>query len=215
MMALFAELRKKKGLMWGIVAAVILIAAGLTLWLVLGQGTGKTPQGGTRSALNRPKAEEYMAENGEIVGTVPAKSAGTALTEAEALRAFTERGFTQYPLTYVYDMDGKYTGEQEARANGSARHPYYSCYYMTEDGVGWRISAAGSAFFAEPLSYLDQAGWEVRHLVAERATILDYDSASNAYYEIRPDPAALVLKQVRRIDAATLAGLTLREVDAP
>ena len=50
-------------------------------------------------------------------------------------------------------------------------------------------------------------------MVSESARYLTYDGKANAFFTVEPDPDALFVKQVARIDAETLDNLSLWEVD--
>ena len=185
-------------------------------------GIGLTKDSGKRASgprivpeetLERPDPESYMTEHGSVLNRADAKSSAAAMTEADACRAFAERGFSEYPVVAFYDMNGRYIGEREASISGTDRHPYYQTYFASDDGILWSVMVVNGVFMAEPFSYNAQGYWRTPHMLSERATIQNYDGSSNTYYEISPDSNELFLKTVTRIDAKTLSALDYWEVD--
>ena len=199
---------RKKRTLWLVIAGVVLLLTVLfLLWFFVWRPKELNPEmsytGETRTTdTGRPAAEEYMSGLGTVTGSIPAPSAGIALTEAVAIRAFAARGFTQAPVAFYYGMDGQYLTEREAQETSSERHPYYQSIYVTESGAAWLIYTDGDAFLASSLSERTQ------QLVSERDTVRYYDGAANAYYEITPGTGAVEFRQVERIDAQALAALS-------
>ena len=60
-------------------------------------------------------------------------------TEKESIGLFTDRGFTEYPITTNYSMDGKYSDEKEIEESSSEKHPMFTTYYVCESGDLWTI----------------------------------------------------------------------------
>ncbi len=167
----------------------------------------------TDDVLEPPDIETKLNKLGTIQNAASAENAAACRSEAETVEAFTERGFTQFPITTEYLMDGSSEGETEAAADSSERHPYYETYYCTPDNVLWIITEINGRIFANPATYNQETGWSVPHIVSESKTYLYYDSMENTFYEILPDAEKLVVKTVTRIDAETLNALTAEEVD--
>lgn len=179
-------------------------------------GLSKTGASGVSgpSDYNRPSAEEYLSDLGTVGDS---RGAGKAklLTEAEACREYAARGFENVTVTACYDKDGNYLGDMEISDSGTEKHPYYEAGYLTPDGAIWIVTLMEDSFFASPFSFNAAGVWNVSHTVCENGSFFTYDGAANAYYQVTPDPNALVLKRVDRIDAETLDQLTPEEVAEP
>ena len=133
-------------------------------------------------------------------------------TEREALRLMEERGFTEYPLTYDYDMDGTYTDETEASPDSDAKHPMYQTYYVGEDNSVWTIMIVGKMIAANPVSYNLESDLDVQILVSETETLTSYTEMGNKFYTTIPKESAVLLKVVDQITSQSLNTLTFEEV---
>ncbi len=167
----------------------------------------------SNTELARPDTRTMLEEAGTIVSETRLSASQTAQTEAEAYRDLADRGFTQAPITTSYAADGSYTEEKEISAQSGERHPTYQTLYMTGDGVIWSILSINGSVTANPLSFNDGEHWDVMHLLSETGLCVQYDSAATTFFEILPDPSALRVKPVSRIDAALLESMTAEEVD--
>ena len=165
-----------------------------------------------KETLEIPDINSYLSEYGRIVGVTPTESSAACESEAQAISTLRERGFTEYPITTRYAMDGTNEDYHEVSENSTARHPIYETYFISEDGAVWTISEINGRVIAFPATYNEEGLWSVRHIVAESDTYLYYDSIDNKFYEIAPDPSKTVIIRVDRIDADTLARLTEEEV---
>lgn len=201
-------------------AVLVVVFAALLLLGVVRFGDGMLREGSTKGPseippdkLERPSAEEHMAELGTITDRIPAKSSGTLHSEAEAAKNFADRGFAQNPVTASNTIDGEYTGKKEISASSMAKHPYYETIYTTPDNAVWSITETNGQMTAFPLTYNASGRWSVRHIVAESETVYSYDSASNQFYMLAPDGSGMILRRIDRIDAQTLDALTESEVD--
>ena len=133
-------------------------------------------------------------------------------TESEALRLMEARGFTEYPLTYDYDMDGTYTDETEALPDSDAKHPMYQTYYVGEDNSVWTIMIVGKMIAANPVSYNLESDLDVQILVSETDTLTSYTEMGNQFYTTIPKESAVLLKVVDQITSQSLNTLTFEEV---
>ena len=133
-------------------------------------------------------------------------------TEREALRLLEARGFTEYPLTYDYDMDGTYTDEAEASPDSDAKHPMYQTYYVGEDNSVWTIMIVGKMIAANPVSYNLESDLDVQILVSETETLTSYTEMGNKFYTTIPKESAVLLKIVDQITSQSLNTLTFEEV---
>lgn len=183
---------------------------------VLG-AVGIYPVNGPRNVpeeeVERPAAESYLSEFGSVTGREIARTAALR-TEAEAFREYAARGFTDLTITASYDADGDYLGNVEISRDGTEKHPYYEARYLTPDNVLWTVTLTGDMFLAEPVSYNAWGNWEIPHVLSETEGFRTYDGQTNTFYTMTPDPAALVIKRVVRIDANTLNTISAWEVGA-
>lgn len=159
-------------------------------------------------------ADEYFQNNSTIVAAFDINDSSEVRTEAETYSNLTDRGFTEYPITTEYAMDGKYYQPAEISGASSSKHPGYETYYISASGDFWTIVEINGAVMANPLSYNDQSGLDVMVIISESATVTSYDSATNKFYETIPSESALIVKTVSRIDTETLDGLTIGGIDA-
>ena len=155
----------------------------------------------------------YYEDNSEqVISVEKADEKADVYTESEALRLMAERGFTDYPLTYDYDMDGTYTDEAEASPDSVAKHPMYQTYYVGEDNSVWTILIVGKMIAANPVSYNLESDLDVQILVSETETLTSYTEMGNQFYTTIPKESAVLLKVVDQITSKTLNTLTFEEV---
>lgn len=223
--------RRKVVIVLTVVIAVLLVV--LTLFLLMLFGVIKNPfrknagNGQTYAFEHKETPKEYISdtmperpdarETLESVGTVVSETSfaasRAAQTEAEAYRDLSGRGFTQASITTSYDANGVYTEEKEISRSSNERHPAYQTFYVTADGTIWSILSVNGAISANPVSYNAEGYWTVMHLLSETGSCVQYDSVSGAFFEVVPDPSAVRVKTVSRIDAALLESMTAEEVD--
>ena len=157
--------------------------------------------------------EEYYQENSEeIVAVEKAEETEKVFTEKEALALLTERGFTDYPLIYDYDMDGTYVDEMEASAVSDEKHPMYQTYYVAADGSIWTIHIVGRTIAANPASYNLESDLDAQVMISETETLTSYTEMGNKFYETVPKESAVILKIVDKITSQRLDELTYEEV---
>ncbi len=153
-------------------------------------------------------AEAYYAEHGKIISTTDAGKSKDVRTEAETISAMDSRGLAQYPVTSEYSISGKYSEAADVSADSDTKHPIYTTYYVAENGDLWTISEVNGQVCAYPVSYIMNSGLETPVIISETETIISYDSETNRFFEMIPDPATLIVKTVERIDAETLEKLS-------
>lgn len=157
--------------------------------------------------------EEYYEENSEeIVSVEEVKEDENVFTEKEALKFMADRGFTDYPLTYDFNMDGTYADEAEASAVSEKKHPMYQTLYAAENGSVWTIFIVGRTIAANPASYNLQSDLKAQVLVSETETLTSYTEAGNKFYETVPKESAVILKVVDKITSQKINELTYEEV---
>ena len=157
--------------------------------------------------------EEYYQENSEeIVAVEKAEETEKVFTEKEALAFLNERGFTEYPLVYDYNMDGTYVDEVEASADSDEKHPMYQTYYAAADGSIWMIYIVGRTIVANPASYNLESDLDAQVMISETETLTSYTEMGNKFYETVPKESAVILKIVDKITSQRLGELTYEEV---
>ena len=158
--------------------------------------------------------EEAYA-NSTIIATTDVQSSSDSLTEADAVRFLTERGFNSFAITAGYGLDGSYVGDKEIDASSSEDHPSYEATYVTPDENIWMLHLCGSQLTAVPLTFNNesQSAKKAPFILSEKESITSYYSATNTFYEIIPDGSRHAVKTVPKIDAETIDGLTLREIE--
>ena len=156
---------------------------------------------------------EYYEDNSEqIVAVEKVEDEAEVFSEKEALAFLAERGFTDYPLTYDYNMDGTYTDEAEASADSDEKHPMYQTYYVSADNAIWTVFLVGRTITANPASYNLESDLDAQVLVSETETLTSYTEMGNKLYTTIPKESAVRLKIVDQITSRKLNELTFEEV---
>lgn len=144
--------------------------------------------------------EEYYSDNSEeIVSVEAAAETSQVYSEKEAIKLLAERGFSDFPLTYDYDMNGTYMDEKEASAESDEKHPMYQTYFVSEDGSIWTVFIVGKSIIANPASYNLESDIDAQVLVSETNTLTSYTEMGNKFYETVPKESAVILKVVDQI----------------
>ncbi|MBR4727942.1 MAG: hypothetical protein IK080_08655 [Clostridia bacterium] len=165
--------------------------------------------------MNEPvDMEAYYGENGRIVSVVQADQSTALHTEADAVRNLTGRGFSQFPVTSDFSIDGEYREPEEVSDGSTQLHPIYETNYITRNGDVWVIYEINGQCLANPVSYNMGSGNSAQLIFSERDTVMSYDASGNRFYETLPDESALIIRVIDRIDAETLESLTKGEIDA-
>ena len=157
--------------------------------------------------------EEYYSDNSEeIVSVEAAAETSKVYSEKEAIKLLAERGFSDFPLTYYYDMNGTYMDEKEASAESDEKHPMYQTYFVSEDGSIWTVFIVGKSIIANPASYNLESDIDAQVLVSETNTLTSYTEMGNKFYETVPKESAVILKVVDQITSKKLNDLNYEEV---
>ncbi|MBQ6039806.1 MAG: hypothetical protein IJL32_03375 [Oscillospiraceae bacterium] len=158
-------------------------------------------------------AAEYYEDNSDQIITVEAvEETSDVFTEKEAIRFMAERGFTEYPLTYDYRMDGSYADETEASPDSDEKHPMYQTYFVSDDGSIWTVFIVGRMIAANPASYNLQSDLDTQVLISETETLTSYTEMGNKLYTTIPKESAVLLRVVDQITSKKLNELTFEEV---
>lgn len=158
-------------------------------------------------------AEEYYKQNGTIISVVKANESDTIQTEQEIIDFLNQRGFTQFPITQDYLMNGELSGiavESETQNT----YPSYSTSYITANGDVWTINVINGRIFAFPETYNYNSDLGIPVIISEKTSVISYDSLTNTFFETVPNSDVLIVKTVSAIDAQTLEKLTAEEIDA-
>ena len=154
-------------------------------------------------------AAAYFEQNSQVIETIYAPDSPSTMTEESASSELRSRGFGDCVATTEYSMDGEYYEADEISSSSSSKHPTYECTYITPDGDAWTIMLYNGMIMANPVSYnLGGNAGDVMVIVSESESVMSYDSASNCFFHTIPNPDALKVLKVDRIDAATLDSLT-------
>lgn len=160
-------------------------------------------------------ADAYFEKRSKVLHKTDAEKSKKVKTERSVTKLLESRGFADLTVETTYTMDGTYSDSAEISAEGTDKHPMYSAIYMTESEQVWCIYVINDKVFADPLSYNYnmESLPEVPAMVSESKNITSYDNVTNQFYETQPDPSALRVITVKRIDAETLESMTKEELD--
>lgn len=160
-------------------------------------------------------AEDFYKENAELIDIIDAKKSDDVLTEADVKSNLEEKGFTEYPITYMYTMDGEKVEETEISDNSTIKHPMYQTFYLSEsNNIVWLIYVVNGEVFADPVSFNWEYDLNSEILVSTSERLTSYDDETNRFYITKPFASRVLVKIVEQIDAATLENLTAEELCA-
>lgn len=205
--------KKKSKILFVIIPAAVLVAALAAVVVLNALGIinlFKKPN--NSEIVYRPSPEEYLKDIGKITDKESAKKVDL-LTEAEACREFSKRGFKDAPINTYYNTKGDDIGIYEISDDSKDTHPYYETYYRTDSGDLWTVILMGDVFYARPVTYSAENCWDVPHILSEKDSYWIYDGKENSFYTVKLDKRALELKVVDRISANTLDDLDAEKVD--
>ena len=164
--------------------------------------------------VEHPDADEYFSKNSTIISELEIDHSTTILSEDEAYSFLNKRGFTQFPITTNYSMDGEYLEEIEISQNSSIKHPIYQTVFLNDNDEIWTIILVDDDIFAYPVSYRMQSRDSVEVIISETETVVSYDSATNKFYETIPNESQLTVKKIKDINADNLNQLNFEEIGA-
>ena len=153
-------------------------------------------------------AKEYYANHGKLRAVIPYKEASEVLSESEATKVLSERGFNYDAITTEYTAEGKMIDAKEVEESDET-HPVYQTHFVSETGEYWTIIVTKRSMIANPAGYnMELNTHGVQLVVSESEEITCYDGVTNSFFETVPDESELIIRVVERIDAATLNSLT-------
>ena len=157
--------------------------------------------------------EAYYWNNAEIIDVLDADESEDVFTEADVITMLRNRGFSDFPIEYAFDIDGSYVSATEAANTSSTTHPVYYTYYISEDESLWAIYVINETIMAYPVSHVIETNAPVDILISETEAIASYDESANRFYINIPYSSVAIVKTVERIDAETLEQLTSEEIN--
>lgn len=171
-----------------------------------------------------PNADEYFEEKAQMINKIDGEMMENLdsetlesmdereyveiLSEAEAYRFLSQRGFGDLPITTNYSMEGQYFDSVEISDSASTRHPAYETKYESDSGEIWTLSLIGKDITAYPLLFNLEASLEAEMIVAESEMVTSYNSETNMFYKSIPKDSALIVKLVNKVDKDTLDRMT-------
>ena len=154
-------------------------------------------------------ADKYFEENSEkIIAVESAKTYSNVISAGEAADMMKDRGFTQNPLEFNFDSDGKYLGSSEATEKSEVKSPYYKTTYFTENEILWTVYVAGNSVIACPVSYNFGSENKAELILSESEQLVSYNDNENKFYITIPKKSFARIAVVDRIDAGTLESYT-------
>ena len=154
-----------------------------------------------------------FGENAQILNVIDAADSSDVLQEGQVADELQSRGFGECVITSEYAANGQYSEAEEISPTSSKKHPTYEALYVTPLGELWNLLYYNGHLMANPVSYNADSPRDVQLIVSESESVTSYVSTSNKFYEVIPPESELIVKQVDRIDAATLNTLTAEEID--
>ena len=172
-----------------------------------GKTLSQVEETSNRYEVSTIDANEYFNNNSKVISKTDVLSSSTVKTEKEIKQSFMERGFTS-PITFEYDMNGEYSESEEVDENNE-KHPMYEMQYVTEEQNVWMIYEINGFIMAIPFSF----NYDLDKFVifSETDTLISYDSATNTFYETKPNDIKVV--KVEKISADYLNQFTSEKIE--
>lgn len=161
---------------------------------------------------NPSTADEYYWNNSEVISVIDAKDSEDVPNETEVIDILNERGFNDYPITYMYSIDGEYNNETEVSNNSVDKHPMYQTYYIDENGNFWIIFIINGDIIANPISFNLESDLAAELLISESEELTSYDNLTNKFYVTIPKESTVIVKTINEINAEALDKLTMEEI---
>lgn len=187
-----------------LVAGAVFIGIGILAIIKL---TGK--KDAEKYELDYPDIKEYFEERAEIVSVTPVKDSKNTLSEQSAVEELRSRGFTEYPITADYTIDGGFDDPVDASEDSSVKHPMYLTYYVDSRNQLWVITVVDGRVSAAPSLYNLEHEDKVPIELSESEEIASYDLSTNSIYITIPKTTVMDVRVVDRIDASTLESFDL------
>lgn len=163
-----------------------------------------------REEIRSVDIEAAYLEGNELLAAIPFEDSRTALTEEEAAREFSARGFLDLEKAYQSDYNGSQSVFSETP---STRYPVYSAVYVSTSGVYWSIQMVNGAMYASPISYNLEHTNQAEICYSESEMLTVYYAEKNQILELMPKESGIRLRVINRIDASRLEQLTNEVID--
>ncbi len=160
-----------------------------------------------------PDADEYYEQYAKVLDDYSAEDSDDVQSEEEVYEFLDEKGLAMNPIITNYSMEGAYFSDMEISSYSSTLHPMYTTEYLNEEGEYWTISIVNGQIMAHPFSYNIQSDREAPVVIAEKDSLMSYDSTLNKFYETVPYESEMIIIEVDEINADTLEELTVEEID--
>ena len=154
------------------------------------------------------EAESYFSQKAEIIRVIDAKQSDDVMTESEAIKFLSDRGFSMYPVTYEFSIDGQLIDEAEAKSNSNVKHPKYRTVYITNNDDIWSVFILNGSVVAYPVSFNMDSQLQAELIISETNTLTSYVGDINQFYVTKPKDSVEIVKTVDKIDSNTLDRLT-------
>ena len=160
-----------------------------------------------------PDADSYYKDNSRIVSEVDVNNSDNVTTEKDTCVLLNARGFSEYPITTDYSMDGEYSNSNVISDSSTTKHPIYQTFFVSKNGYVWNVFVIDGKVYANPVTYNLQSDFNVQVILSESDSVTSYDSTTNKYYETVPNKNTLIVKKVDQINAKTLESLTVERIN--
>lgn len=161
--------------------------------------------------IEAPNPNDIFNDHFEIVEVTDIADSNNSLTEEELIIILNERGFTEYPITTNYDMEGHYSDSKEV-APSTEKHPIYETSYISSNNEYWIISVVDGDIMATPVNFNIESNSNTSVLISESNYVTSYVSSTNQFYRTIPDESVLDVIVVDKINTDALDRLTLEEL---
>ena len=162
---------------------------------------------------NFEEVSQYLENSQDVIEVIDINNSNDIPSESEVITILEDRGFTDYPITYQYDLNGEYNGETEISKDSSIKHPMYITYYMNSAKEVWTIYVVNGRVMAFPATYNLDSSSQAEVVISESKEITSYDYNTNKFYVRVPKKTETIVGIVDRIDATTLEKLTVEEIN--
>lgn len=152
-------------------------------------------------------ANDYFENNSSIISKTKVEDSESVRTETDIKESFADRGFDSV-IIFKYSMDGEYKEPKEV-SESSEKHPEYETSYIANENYYWTIYDINGCIMAYPNSYYFESGKSV--ILSEKDTIMSYDSATNMFFETKPNDVAII--KVDRINVETLNSFNAEKIE--
>lgn len=167
---------------------------------------------GLKRPDNPTEIDNYYWDNSKVISVIDVNESQDILNETEVISLLKERGFTDYPITYEYTMNGEYEESLEAEDGSDQKHPMYETLFISENGDVWSIFVINGSIFANPASFNVESDIEAQVLYSESNKLTSYTVEGNNFYVTIPYETSIIVKQINRIDATELNKIVCEEI---